>query len=485
MALNGYENTEEIRRAVSEGRHREVVGGKWDEIGRLQLDFLIAKGLSPSSTLIDIGCGCLRGGVHFISYLDDNLYFGIDSNASLLEAGYDLELKALDLQQKLRRENLICNDEFNFESIERSFDFAIAQSLFTHLPQNHIRLCLRRLSKKMPICGRFYATFFQVAEDHPIGESFDHLGQITTSETKDPYHYRFSDIIRLCEGLPWSVKLHGDWGHPRGQQMIEFVRTDDLPGSWKSPSDSVRFQDFEAAGHLSAGANHYRAFVGPPDRFDFMSATQFALLFTLGLRDHHRVLDFGCGSLRLGRVLIPFLRPARYYGIDPNRWLIADAIDRELGHSIIQIKQPFFAYNDDFRCDVFNESKQFDFVVAQSIMTHCGNDLAEKLVREAANVLADTGKLLFSIIEDPVRTSTPSSKGWIYPHCVAFGAAQIDNICAAAGLTCRRLPWYHPGAVWYAAAHHDACLPSDREMPLLRGAVLFDPQFLQSWTPVT
>jgi SAM-dependent methyltransferase len=244
--------------------------------------------------------------------------------------------------------------------------------------------------------------------------------------------------------------------------------------------DGVRFGDFESAGQLPAGSKHYRAYVGPPDRFDFMSATQFALLFALGLRDHHRVLDFGCGSLRLGRLLIPFLRPQRYFGVDPNRWLIEDAIDRELGRSILRVKYPRFAYNDDFKCDVFNTDEKFDFVVAQSVITHCGNDLAEKLIQEIATVLAPTGKFLFSIIEDPVKAASPGANGWVYPNCVAFGADRIDEMCVSAGLMCRRLPWFHPGAVWYIAAGSETCLPSDQDLLLLRGAVLFDPQFDRS-----
>jgi hypothetical protein len=59
--------------------------------------------------------------------------------------------------------------------------------------------------------------------------------------------------------------------------------------------------------NLGAGAAHYTAFVGPPDQYDLMGATQFRLLTTLGLRDYHRLLDFGCGSLRVGRLLISYL----------------------------------------------------------------------------------------------------------------------------------------------------------------------------------
>ena len=478
--LNLYEDAEGVARSVADGQHRDIVGGLWDEIGRLQFDFLRANGLTRKSRLIDIGCGCLRGGVHFISYLDDAMYFGVDSNESLLNVGYDVELKSVGLDKKLPRDQLVCNSEFDFGSFPADFEFAIAHSLFTHLPQNHIRLCLSRLAEKMTEGGRFFATFFLVPESHPYGEPFRHPEGVTSFDAKDPYHYRYSNMESLCERLPWLARLHGGWGHPRGQQMIDFLRIRDAVENVNSEQDDERFQDFESAGRLPAGANHYRAYVGPPDRFDFMSATQFALLFALGLRDWHRVLDFGCGSLRLGRLLIPFLRPERYFGIDPNRWLISDGVDRELGRSILRLKRPRFSYNADFDCMVFGEGLTFDFVVAQSILTHCGEDLMERLTREAASVLSQSGKFVFSIVEHDDPLHSPNVGGWVYPHCVAYGTRRVKEACARAGLQSRRLPWFHPGAVWYMAARQEASLPADREMALLRGAVLFDPQFVGS-----
>jgi len=78
---------------------------------------------------------------------------------------------------------------------------------------------------------------------------------------------------------------------------------------------------------LKAGDNHYMAYVGPPTQYDFMGATQFRLLCTLDLRANHYLLDFGCGSLRAGRLFISYLDEGRYFGIEPNKWLIEDAIN--------------------------------------------------------------------------------------------------------------------------------------------------------------
>jgi hypothetical protein len=41
--------------------HRRCVGGKWDEIGKLQIDFLKEQGLEKNMKFLDIGCGSLRG----------------------------------------------------------------------------------------------------------------------------------------------------------------------------------------------------------------------------------------------------------------------------------------------------------------------------------------------------------------------------------------------------------------------------------------
>jgi SAM-dependent methyltransferase len=221
---SGYDDQDAIERGVREGRHRDLVGGMWDEIGRLQFAYLRDNGLKPASKLIDIGCGSLRGGVHFIGYLDAGNYFGVDSNAALLDAGYERELGALGLQDRQPRSQLVCDGSFSFDAFAEPFDFAIAQSLFTHLPLNHLRLCLARLAPKMRPGGRFFVTVFLMPDGHPIGEPLAHEGGVTTHDWKDPFHYYVRDLAYAAQGLPWRMIVRGDWSHPRDQQMIEFLR---------------------------------------------------------------------------------------------------------------------------------------------------------------------------------------------------------------------------------------------------------------------
>lgn len=208
------------------GFHRELIGGLWEEMGKRQLDLLVSEGLEPRNRVLDLGCGCLRAGVHLVGFLDAGNYFGIDVSPSLLAAGYDVELKAADLQERLPRAQLLANGDFESWRFGATFDVALAQSVFTHLPSNFIRRCLIETARTMVRGGRFYATYFECPADRFDALSLRHEpGGIVSYLDRDPYHYRRREIEQLAEGLPWKVEFVGDWNHPRAQQLVRFVRT--------------------------------------------------------------------------------------------------------------------------------------------------------------------------------------------------------------------------------------------------------------------
>jgi SAM-dependent methyltransferase len=215
-------------KAIKKGRHRERVGGKWEQMGPLQLEFLISQGLEPRHRLLDVGCGPLRAGMHFVDYLDPGGYYGIDINETLLDAGYDHELPE-PLRPKLPRDHLRATERFDC-SFGVDFDYAIANSVFTHVSLNHVRLCLFRVAQVMPPGGRFFATFFEAPASHPLDLSRN--GGSRWTERNAFFYYR-ADLEWAARCAPWTVSYVGQWGHPGGQRMMEFRRTRPKAG-WRA-----------------------------------------------------------------------------------------------------------------------------------------------------------------------------------------------------------------------------------------------------------
>lgn len=226
--INKYYDLARTETMVSGGQHRALIGGMWDEIGQLQFEYLRNDGLTSEMRLLDIGCGCLRGGLHFVEYLEAGNYFGIDLSEDLLNAGYDVELAKAGLQHKLPREQLSVSEDFEVSGFGVKFDAAIALSVLTHLTLNHLKLCLMRLAGSMQVNARFYATVFHCPESHDWSQPLFHdPGQITSYPHCDPYHYTRSDLIHCCRNLPWRLDRLELWDHPRHQSMAVFSRTEE------------------------------------------------------------------------------------------------------------------------------------------------------------------------------------------------------------------------------------------------------------------
>jgi SAM-dependent methyltransferase len=213
---------------------------------------------------------------------------------------------------------------------------------------------------------------------------------------------------------------------------------------------------------LKPGDAQYRAYVGPPEDYDLIAAMAFNLLTTLGLRQHHSLLDIGCGSLRIGRLLIPYLNQRKYFGIEPNEWLVNEGIRRELGETLVQIKRPtfFFSHSPE---SITQANIAFDFALAQSIFSHCGLDLIKRWLSAVSNSLAKDGVLVatFLIGEEDCTTT-----GWIYPECVNYRPATLEHAANEVNLRFETLDWKHPRQTWalFAAPEFDSSWFKDRPL---------------------
>jgi ubiquinone/menaquinone biosynthesis C-methylase UbiE len=219
---NEYYRLKLTEQDIQMGKHRRQIGGMWKEMGELQLKFMKEHGLMPDHHLLDVGCGSLRGGIYFIKYLNEGHYCGLDINPSLIKAG-QVELSRAKLHNK--KPQLKVDNSFNFKLFNKAFDYAIAQSVFTHLPVNLIQRCLINIEKVLNPGGKFFATFFETENKFASGPLIQSKSDgVKTYIDRDPYHYHISLFEYLVEGSSLNFEYIGDWGHPRNQKMICFIK---------------------------------------------------------------------------------------------------------------------------------------------------------------------------------------------------------------------------------------------------------------------
>jgi SAM-dependent methyltransferase len=238
-------------------------------------------------------------------------------------------------------------------------------------------------------------------------------------------------------------------------------------GTWRRCSSPAPERGYAhgVSGRRRDLADH-RDYVGPREQYDVIGAGQFTLLHALGLRAHHRVLDLGCGSLRAGRLLIPYLDPGGYTGVDPNRWLIDRALDEELGRDLVALKRPRFDPTDDF--DLAHLGR-FDIVLAHGIATNTGPRTLHALLAAIRDTLDADGLGAITVIHPgegdpeavPVSITDPTVPDWRYPGCYAYARTELRGAIDDAGLTGRELEWRHPRHRWWLLAHDPQRLDVD------------------------
>jgi SAM-dependent methyltransferase len=200
---------------------------------------------------------------------------------------------------------------------------------------------------------------------------------------------------------------------------------------------------------LAAGDAHYKAYVGPPLKYDLLGALQFTLLCAAGLRADDKICDIGCGSLRAGKMLIPYLNQGNYFGLEPNQWLIDEAIKQEIGADLVRIKMPQFINNSNFELGGLNQT--FDFCIAQSIFSHSSLAQVGKCLSQVAQSLKNDGLFLATFIWGK---NDYKGNEWVYPGCVEFKPATIKELAwKNYGLKMQFTNWPHPNGQNWVVFH--------------------------------
>ena len=180
-------------------------------IGQLQFNFMVSAGLEPRHAMLDVGCGTLRGGRHFIDYLDPGRYTGIDISPKAIEFGHTLVAEE-GLAEK--RPRLLLNEEKRLDFSEfdgEAFDFILAHSVFTHLGPELIEECFGHVGAVMTPESHFCFTF---NEDATVRQS-----------NRRGFVYPFSFFEDLAASHDFEMENRSaDYDHPRGQRMVVLTK---------------------------------------------------------------------------------------------------------------------------------------------------------------------------------------------------------------------------------------------------------------------
>ena len=182
---------------------------------------------------------------------------------------------------------------------------------------------------------------------------------------------------------------------------------------------------------------NYRSYVGPENLYDEMGGLQFTILFELGLREDHTLLDIGCGSLRAGRLFIPYLKPNKYFGVEPNQELVLEGLDHEVGRDLVNIKNPLFFHVDNFNFH-FNghaPSDGFDYLLAQSIFTHATRTQIAQCMHNAGAVMHKWSIFVATYFNATRRDGEDDPVEWTYPSVVKYPYLFMKDAANKVGLS--------------------------------------------------
>lgn len=139
--------------------HHSNYGEPWAG-GRDVFEFLAkAVSLKPKHHVLEVGCGTLRVGLHFIRFLLPTHYHCVERDLLSLMAGFRYELPSQGLLHK--RPVIIHGEDMNFDALGDNvmYNLIYASAVFLHMPDALVWTGLERLAQRLtPGHGRIFVS---------------------------------------------------------------------------------------------------------------------------------------------------------------------------------------------------------------------------------------------------------------------------------------------------------------------------------------
>jgi SAM-dependent methyltransferase len=130
---------------------------------------------------------------------------------------------------------------------------------------------------------------------------------------------------------------------------------------------------------------------GGAEGWDRRGAFQVELLKRLGLQPDSSLLDFGCGPGRAMTHLVRFLSPGNYWGVDYHSGFI-EAARQTARLADLDAKSPKLIVLQ--RMDFATMGRNFDFILAFSVLNHCSTMDRRAFFRNVASVMSPRTKII-------------------------------------------------------------------------------------------
>jgi ABC-2 type transport system ATP-binding protein len=201
--------------------HRRIAGYKWEEAGERHLEFLREHGLRPSDRVLDVGCGPLRTGVKLLKFLEPGRYVGVDSDASMIEAGVRIEAPLAGVDPS--RGQYYIGNATDLAAVEGAFDVIWVNGLVQDLPHEQTALVLASAIRRLAPGGRLFVAYFEAPEFFSL-DPIERPGPCFSYFDRTPRHFDYDTLARYVSAAGGCAERLGEWRDPHGQMMLVVTR---------------------------------------------------------------------------------------------------------------------------------------------------------------------------------------------------------------------------------------------------------------------
>lgn len=180
----------------------------------------------------------------------------------------------------------------------------------------------------------------------------------------------------------------------------------------------------QGAGHASLGKNP-----GDGDWWD-AGRSAFKRYYRLfPVNAEQRVIEYGCGSLRVGAHYMKLLEPGHFFGLDITMGFIEMGIEM-IGEDLLTEKRPYLAAIDEESLN-YAESFEADLVFAPAVAFHVHPDEQGSFIANLTRCCSKPGATLIfdaKIASEPFRYR---NTGWAWPvehYAESLGAFTLDKV---------------------------------------------------------